>query len=275
MTDAITTIHHHGADDVRLRPGERLTFGRAGAADGADEAAGEGGVAHIGLSDSPRLHAVAGAVEATEDGWVLVNLGRWLHVRLARTDGPDRTDIAPGRRLRVPWPRVRVEVATGTEVVGLTVSCPALAHDATAVAPPVAGDTVGGLGLDRGAGYFRALVALCEPRLRDPASVEVATVAQVARALSRLPGEPDRVSIKAVERRLAHVRSRVAIGGDDPDGVSAAGLEVRDASRRLVDLALRTGTVTVADLALLDPADAGPVSSVADDEDAAAGVVNT
>lgn len=115
-----------------------------------------------------------------------------------------------------------------------------------------AGSTVGGLGLDRDAGYFLAAIALCEPRLRDPSTSEVASVAQVARTLSRVG--PERVSVKAAERRLAHLRSRLGVGGDALGG-SAAGLEVRDAGRQLVDLLLRTGTVTVADLARLEPRD--------------------
>ncbi len=106
-------------------------------------------------------------------------------------------------------------------MVGFRAECPSLTAATSPAAPTVAGDTVRGLDLDRSAGYFRALVALCEPRLRDASSTEVATVAEVARTLSGLPSESGRVSIKAVERRLAHARSRVAIGGD-PEGISAA-----------------------------------------------------
>lgn len=247
MTDRRTTITH-AAGEVRLAAGEVATFGRA-------QPEGDGGGdpgPHLGLSASSKLHAVAGEVRAEDDGWVLANRGRWLHIRLIRRDGPDRADVAPGRSLRVPWARARVEVATGDEVVGFDVDCPVIERGADRAAPLPSGETVGGLDLDRTAGYFRALVALCAPRLRDPASTEVATVAEVARMLSGLPGEPDRVTVKAVERRLAHVRARVGIGGD-PSGVSAAGLEVRDASRQLVDLALRTGTVTPSDLALVAP----------------------
>ena len=119
---------------------------------------------------------------------------------------------------------------------------------------------MGGLGLDRSAGYFRAAVALCAPRLRDPSSTEVATIAEVARDLGGAPGESGRVSQKAVERRLAHLRKRLGVGGDDADGISAAGLEVRDACRQLVDLLIRTSTVTPADLTLLDPASHDPAT---------------
>lgn len=249
----------HPAGRVHLEPGRAVTFGRTRDDQGGPGLVGGPDDAHLGLSTSTRVHAVAGRIEVRNDGWLLANQGRWLHLRVARLDGPAHAEVAPGRTLRVPWPGVRVELATSDEEVAFEVHCPALATlQPDEVIEPPAGDTVRALDLDREAGYFRALVALCAPRLRDPSSTEVATVAQVARTLGGLPSEPDRVSVKAVERRLAHLRSRVAIGGD-PDEVSAAGLEVRDASRRLVDLALRTGTVTTADLQLLDVgSDAAP-----------------
>ena len=68
------------------------------------------------------------------------------------------------------------------------------------------------------------------------------------------------MSPKGVERRLAHVRSKLAIGATDPYGGSAAGLEVRDAARVLADVVLRTGTVTLADLVLVGlAADGAPL----------------
>lgn len=253
VSTPICTVHHPGGT-VDLGPGQEATFGRSEPGPGRS-----GG--HIGLSANPRLHGHAGTVAADDAGWTLHNTGRWLHLRVTPAGSADRTDLAPGRSLRVPWSEVHVEVATGDEVVGLTVSCPLLADAGTAAATAGGSDTVGGLGLDRDAGYFRAAVALCAPRLRDPSSVEVPTVAEVALALTRAPGEQGRVSRKAAERRLAHLRSRVGIGGDDGEGISAAGLEVRDAGRQLVDLLIRTGTVTPADLALLEAAPGGEPAS--------------
>lgn len=244
MPTTICTVSHPGGT-LPLATGEEITFGRTATDD--DPPCG-----HIGLSSNPRLHGRAGTVVADDAGWTLHNTGRWLHLRVTPTGSTDRTDVEPGRSLRVPWAEVRVEVVTGDEVVALTVTCPLLDDD-DAVTPDLpAGDTVGGLGLDRRTGYFRAAVALCAPRLRDPSSDEVASVAEVALALTRSTAEPGRVTRKAAERRLAHLRSRVGIGGDDGAGVSAAGLEVRDAGRQLADLLIRTGTVTVTDLALLD-----------------------
>ena len=44
------------------------------------------------------------------------------------------------------------------------------------------------------------------------------------------------------------------------DTVGGLGLEVRDAGRQLVDLLIRTSTVTPADLTLLDPASHDPAT---------------
>lgn len=249
MADPFITVSGAGGSR-RIESGRSLTFGRV---------PDEGSVSsedHLGLAADPSLHARAGTITADGSGWVLANTGRWLRLRVIQLDGPARAEVEPGRSLRVPWSRSRVEVATGTAVVGLDVE--SSVGDDQAVLATVSGTTVGAFGLDRTTGYFRALVALCEPRLRDPRSDEVATAGEIARRLNRLPAEADRVTAKAVERRLAHARRRVGVGGADSEGVSAAGLEVRDAARQLADLVIRTGAVTLADLALLDPVGLGP-----------------
>lgn len=238
------------ATEIELGAGEAATFGRRlDPDDRPDEAV------HLGLTDNPRMHAHAGTVAADEAGWVLTNNGRWLHLRVTEHGGPNRLDLEPGRVVRIPYPRCRIEIATGDELLGFDVECPALVGLGREARPVIAGSTVGGLGLDRDAGYFRALVALCEPRLRDPQTADVATIAQIVRTLNRTGLESEPVTAKAVERRLAHVRRKLAVGGVDPHGVSAAGLEARDASRQLGDLVLRTGTVGPADLDLIRPAD--------------------
>jgi hypothetical protein len=242
-----------GDQEVGLTAGQSLTFGRGDGDDPGDDPA------HLALSQNPKLHAQAGRVDVEDSGWLLTNTGRWLHLRVVELGGPNRVDLQPGRVVRVPYPHCRVEVTTGDETVGFDAWCPVLADagsgDGGAV--PLGGSTVAALGLDRGAGYFRALVALCAPRLRDPQTDAVASVGEIVRSLNALPVETERVTAKAVERRLAHVRSKVGLAASDPYGGSAAGPEVRDAARQLADLVIRTGVVTVADLVLVDP-DAAP-----------------
>ena len=242
-------VVRYGVTHVRLHPGEQLSFGRRAA--GTDSSDGSS-ASHLGLSDCTALHACAGRLSVDETGCTLSNTGRWLRLRLVHLDGTERSDLDPGRSLRVPWVRSRIEVAAGTETVGFELENPHPVHH-PAGDGVAAGDTEHGLGLDRSAGYFRALVALCEPRLRDPGTDAVAAAGEIARRLTASGREDGRVSAKAVERRLANLRHRLGIGGAHPDGGSAEGLEVRDAARRLVELVLRTGTVTRDDLALLEP----------------------
>lgn len=251
-----TVVVPRDGRQVALRPGEAVTFGR-------DDPDDPDNAAHLGLSANPRLHLLAGRIEVDDTGWVLTNLGRWLHLRVVEIDGPNRLDLHPGRAVRVPYPRCLVEAATGDETVAIEVDCPRLAAAGSGTGAgdgevPLSGATVGGLGLDRGAGYFLALVALCAPRLRDPQSDEVATVGQIVQMLNARPGATERVTAKAIERRLAHVRHKIGLATSDPYSGSAAGLEVRDAARQLADVVLRTGTVTAADLELLHAEAATP-----------------
>lgn len=257
MTDQPLVTIRHGGEAIDRKPGESVSFGRARTAE--DVVARD--VPHLGLSENPRLHALAGRIDVDDLGWTVTNTGRWLHVRVAEVGTPNRFEVPPGRTVRVPYPDCRMEVTTGDETVGFDVCCPWLGREPrdsrdAAVPLALAGSTVTALGLDRSAGYFRALVALCAPRLRDPQSAEVATEGEIARTLNQLPEEVERVTVKAVERRLANVRRKVGLVASDPYGGSVAGLEIRDASQQLADLAIRTGAVTAADLDLIEPAPA-------------------
>lgn len=245
--DLIVTVRAAGTV-VRLPPGQSATFGRDDVADPLSTGR------HLALSANPRLHAQAGRVDVDELGWLLTNTGRWLRLLVTDAHTSTRVELVPGRVLRVPYARCRVEVTTGDEVLGLDIDCPWLARAGTVDdEPQLSGATVDALGLDRGTGYYRALVALCAPRLRDPHSTELSSVAEVTRLLNQSGREPQAVTVKAVERRLANLRRKVGLSVDAPYGGSAAGLEVRDAARQLAELALRTGAVTEADLDLLHP----------------------
>jgi len=169
--------------------------------------------------------------------------------------------LLPGEGLRVPWVEARVQVFVGerchefsTRFLG-----PGPGSGGATVRGDEPGDdsddaTVVPVRVDRSAGYFRALVALCEPQLLDPTSSEVATDLQIARRLNRAGTEPGRMSGKTVERRLDNCRTRFGLKVTDELGLSS-GLERRDSRRVLVEVALLTATVTPADLTVLEPVD--------------------
>lgn len=226
-----------------LRDGETLTFGRGLTDIDLD----------LHLSDDERLHRRAGHVTAHTDGWTLDNDGRWLHLQVVSLDHPGRDSLAPGERRSIAWRRVRVEVIVG----GIDVGFEVLRHGSTdrrsQPAPVSHGAlTQHALVVNRAAGYFHALVALCETRLRDPQVVEIPSDAQVALRLSARRDGGGNVTTKAVQRRLDYVRE--ALGLKAPPGTAGSGSERRDARQRLVDVAIGTGTVTASDLVLLDAA---------------------
>jgi len=154
MTTTDVTIRHQGETSV-LGPDQSLTFGRT--VEGESGCEGDGSTPHLALADDPALHARAGLLRALSDGWVLENTGRWLHLRLLEVNGGGRTEVAPGRSLRVPWPRCRVEIATGNQVSGFELETAADPADGSGRAgpPAVGGDTEQGLALARGTGSGR------------------------------------------------------------------------------------------------------------------------
>lgn len=234
-----------------LEVGDSVSFGRGGPADGVE----------LQLSDDERLHRRAGRATMTESGCELANTGGWLHLLVTSLDGPGRDDLGPGETRLIPWRRVRIDIPLGDAEVGFEV----LRHGEPAATVP--GDevategqyTVQALRVNRSAGYFRALVALCEQRLLDPATDELPSDAQIALRLNSLDLEDRHVTAKAIERRLNYLREALGMK-DQPEGTGGGGLERRDARQRLADVALATGTVKRSDLHLLAGDDRPPTA---------------
>ena len=239
----------------KVAAGERIAFGRGGV--GVD----------VVLADDDRLHRCCGIVTVDETGWDLQNTGRWLRLRIVSLDRFGVDSLLPGQHLRVPWTDSRVQVHVGDRChefralhLGAALAMPPAPAGGTEASHRRTADdderddgddvTVVPVRVDRASGYFRALVALCEPQLLDPSTTAVATDLQIARRLNSSGLESTRLTGKTVERRLDNCRVRFGLKVVDDLGMSA-GLERRDARRVLVDLALLTATVTVRDLVVL------------------------
>lgn len=243
----------------RVEPGDEVRFGRGG--DGVE----------LALADDARLHRHCGTIVVDPDGWVLHNTGRWLRLRVIGLDRFGVDSLYPGQHLRVPWADSRVQVHVGDrchEFRARFSPSPdpvdpsrASGRDGEREDPDDA--TVVPVRIDRTTGYFRALVALCEPQLRDPSCNDVATDLQIARRLNATGRESGRLSGKTVERRLDNCRTRFGLKVTDEFGQSA-GLERRDSRRLLVDVALLTATVTPVDLAVLDDTPGDSTDEVVD-----------
>jgi hypothetical protein len=178
-----------GADEARsgrpkqltLGPGEVATFGR-----GAPERPVDIPLTGEGIS------RYAGELTASDDHWRLSNFSsRTTYVVENLEGGGEYLKVAP-RRLGAPIPfeLARVVLALTDGFVRFTVFAPH--HMFLDPGPELpsgrSGDlTLAPFALDPTAKYFLVLLALCEPRLRDPSSLAIPTVGEVVERLRPLP----------------------------------------------------------------------------------------
>jgi hypothetical protein len=160
---------------VNVGPGETLRFGR-----GAPDCAVDVALPHDGVS------RLAGEISAVEDYWLISNLS---HDKTYVVDNPEGggeyLTVSP-RRVAAPVPfefaRVSLPVTEGP--VSFLVFAPQHAYADPEHHDGPAGDrTTTAFPLDESAKYFLILVALCEPRLRDSASVALPTAAEIVERL--------------------------------------------------------------------------------------------
>lgn len=227
-----------------LEPGQSLTFGR-----GAD-----GVVVDVAVP-LPEVSRLAGTIHAVGDYWLLTNASSHATYVVENLEGGGEHVKVPPLRIDAPVPFEisRLLLPTGRGAYALHVYAPQHSYADPRVAADPTGDmTVQPFALDSTAKYFRVLVALCEPRLRDPSSVVIPTSQQVAIRLARA-NQDRRVSRSTVDYHinyLAETKLRLKPPGDGSGGRT-------DAKRgSLVTVALRFNLVTEEHLVLL-PA-AGP-----------------
>jgi hypothetical protein len=243
-----------GRDDlVHLGPGQILRFGR-----GAPE------VPVDLVIDHPEVSRIAGEIVAVDDYWAVSNLSVRTTYLVENLEGAgEHIKIAP-RRLDAPVPfeisRLVLPLSDG--VYELKIFAPQHAYaDGSAEDGLHAGErTLSAFGLNEEAKYFLVLLALCEPRLRDGASVAIPTARQVADRLSGIDGF-GMLTTYAVNYHIDYLAtSKLRIG--DPDALDA---NARRARRRdaVVMTALKFDLVREEHLAMLparQPASRQPAS---------------
>ncbi|MXG91608.1 serine/threonine protein kinase [Nocardioides flavescens] len=219
-----------------LAPGQRVLVGR------------EAGV-EVRIDD-PHVPRWAAEIRAVSDFWTLTNLGGELPLVVENPEGGGEfVKVAPGRSgAPVPFEFARIRFPTARSTTDLLVFAPEHQHEAS-VERLRGESTRVPFRLDRSAKYFLVLLALCEPRLIDPASLVVPTDRDV---LDRLRGVPgcDGLSPSAIGFHVDYladhklrVKEREAVGA-----------ESRADHRRqaIVSLALRYDLVRLDDMRRLD-----------------------
>ncbi|WP_016825391.1 MULTISPECIES: hypothetical protein [Streptomyces] len=225
---------------LALLPGQKARFGR-----GIPECPVD-----IALPD-PAVPRLAGEILAVDVYWQLSNLSGGSSLLVENPEGAGEFIRVPPRRLAAPIPFEfsRVVLATRGGTIGFQVFAPRHSHlEAPGETAERGSVTTTPFALDPNATYFKVLVALCEPRLRDASTVGVPSTANV---VARLQPHPDHqgLSATAVDFHidyLAGTKLRLR-----PPGSGAVGLSWK--RETLVSTALRFGLVGEEHLSLLPP----------------------
>jgi hypothetical protein len=158
---------------VHVQPGQTLSFGRGGPDLDVDIKLADQGVSRL-----------AGELTAAEDYWLITNLSAETSYVVDNPEGGgEYISVAPRRiAAPVPFEFARVSLPTRERPAEFLVFAPQ--HAYAEPGAPLGGDrTVAAFSLDETAKYFLILVALCEPRLRDGASVVLPTDGEIVERL--------------------------------------------------------------------------------------------
>jgi hypothetical protein len=223
------------------RPGETLRFGRGAPGCEVDITLPQTGVARL-----------AGEITVVEDYWLISNLTSDKTYVVDNPEGAGEYLTVAPRRLAAPVPfefaRVSLPVTEGP--VSFLVFAPQHSYaEAGPVATPEGDRTASAFPLDESAKYFRVLVALCEPRLRDGASVELPSAAEIVERLRAGDGCGG-LTRHAVNYHIDYLAiSKLRVKEPGPGG----GGRLEWKREALVSVALRFGLVRDEHLRLLPP----------------------
>jgi len=224
---------------LHLGPGETADFGRGGPDDPVQVALPDSGVSRH-----------AGQITAAEDYWRLSNYSSHVTYVVENMEGAgEHIKVAPGRLgAPVPFEFSRVVLPSRDGEVHFKVFAPEHMYLDTGVGVRSGEPTQSPFALDQTAKYFLVLLALCEPRLRDPSSGAIPGVSEVLERLRPLESCQDltRSAVNYHIEYLATVKLRLRTDDERAGGTNHKRAE-------LVALALRFDLVREEHLALLRP----------------------
>lgn len=231
---------------VEARTGDVLRFGRGAAGTPVDL-----------VLDHPAVSRVAGELHVVDDHWRISNLSTDDHYVVDNPEGGGEYLSIPPRRLEAPVPfefaRVALPVPGGTVSFLATAPDHAYADAASAETDGGGPPTAAAFSLDESAKYFLVLVALCEPRLRDSATVALPTADQIVDRLREHPAGAG-LTRAAVNHHIDYVAT-TKLHVKEPD--LGTGDRLDHKREALVAVALRFGLVRDDHRRLLRPRTGG------------------
>ncbi|WP_344355549.1 FHA domain-containing protein [Streptomyces gobitricini] len=221
------------AGQLRIAPGQSLTFGRAADNDLVIE--------HSGVSRT------AGTITAHHSFWILSNDSTSQTYVVENPEGAgEHVKVVPGRQdAPVPFEFARVVLPAAGDLLGFEVWAPSHSYRHRALSPGQA--TAPAFALDRTKRYFAVLTALCEPRLRGAPHAPLPAVDELVERLRPTWPAANRSSVYWNVDYLA-VKLRLR---PEPE-TAEAGRRLNGKKESLVSLALRFDLVREDDLIVLE-----------------------
>ena len=210
---------------------------------GREQAFSFGRAADLVVDDNRHLHRRLGQFDFADGMWWLHNVGSAVTIEVLDRNSPSRLTLAPGATMALVFEEAALRFQAGATSYELTVDVP--------LSPPpvelaIQGDgapTVTGAELSFTPDQLRCVLALAEPRLRDPSVVEIPTNRAAAARLGW--------KLTKFNRKLDNVCTKVGRAGVSGLHGAAGALATRR-RERLVEFAVAAGLVSAEDLALLD-----------------------
>ncbi len=202
----------------------------------------------LAIDDNQYLHRRLLALHHSGDLWWLSNVGQSVSVSLSTGDGAYQAVLGPGATVPLVFPKLQVLFTAGPFTYELTVQAAAttfVATGSTALPEDPGVETIGNVALTPS--QHLLVLALCEPLLRD-GIVGSSQIPSSAQAASRI-GWP----LTTFNRKLDNVCDKLDRAGV-PGLRGGAGKLATNRRARLVEHAILSRLVTVADLPLLDAA---------------------
>lgn len=235
-TETSITVEFAG-EEHPLAPGDELTFGRGATND-------------IDVDANPQLHRTFGQILHRDGAWWLRNNGRRLEINVADHRSRSTATLAAGAEISLSFASASITFSAGPTSYELTVAQPDLSdtpaekllddHTETAMTIdqsrlPLVGD------------QLLLAVALSEPALRSPhAALEIPANKSIAHRFGW--------STTTFNRKLDRLCKKFARAGVS-GLVGSPGQLATDRRRKLVEHLIRSGTITLADLDVLDRPD--------------------
>ena len=216
-------------EEYLVPPDRTLTFGRR---------------ADLVIDDNRHLHRQLGRFDHVDGLWWLHNTGSALTIEVLDRNSPSRLALAPGSTMALVFEEACLRFQAGSTAYEMQVDVPlAPPRPATSVPGTDGTRTVTGAELSFTPDQLRCILALAEPRLLDPSTVDLPTNRAAAQRLGW--------KLTRFNRKLDNVCTKIGDAGVAGLHGDLGSLAVKR-RERLVDFALSANVVDVGDLALLD-----------------------